>query len=77
MPVIACTDRSTDLGTAIEEGDFGWWCESTDENIFTEKIEKAINSDLLLLGENAFSYLLKNYTVDLSYETIMSCISKG
>ncbi len=77
MPVLACTDRNSDIGIAIEDGNFGWWCESIDENAFTQKVEKAIESDLPYMGENAFSYLLKHYTVDLSYKAIINCISKG
>lgn len=77
MPVLACTDTSSDMGITIEKGNFGWWCESVDEKAFTEKVENAINSDLTSLGENAFSYLSRHYTVDLSYDTIISHISKG
>lgn len=76
MPILACTDKNTDIGSTIENGGFGWWCESVDENAFTEKVEEAINADLSILGENAFSYLSKHYTVDLSYKTIIDCISE-
>ena len=76
MPVLACTDKNTDIGEAIETGEFGWWCESNDEVAFTQKVDKAIQSDLSILGENAFSYLSKYYSVDLSYEKIIDCFSK-
>lgn len=74
MPVIACTDPNTDIGAEIEAGGFGWWCESNDEKAFTQKVEEAIGADLPVLGENAFLYLSKHYTVDVSYEKIMNCL---
>lgn len=76
MPVLACTDRNTDMGEIIQSGEFGWWCESNDEIDFTQKVDEAINSNLTVLGENAFSYLSKHYTVNLSYEKIIDCFSK-
>ncbi len=76
MPVLACTDRNTDMGEIIQSGEFGWWCESNDEIDFTQKVDEAINSNLTVLGENAFSYLSKHYTVNLSYEKIIDCFPK-
>lgn len=76
MPVLACTDKNTDIREAIESGKFGWWCESNDAIVFTQKIDEAIKSDISVLGENAFSYLSKYYSVDLSYDKIIDCFSK-
>ncbi|MBE6732984.1 MAG: glycosyltransferase family 4 protein [Ruminococcaceae bacterium] len=76
MPILACTDKNTDIGKVITENNFGWWCESNDETLFTQKVDEAIKSDLSLLGENAFSYLSKHYTVDLSYQKILNCFLK-
>lgn len=76
MPVLACTDTNTDIGEAIENGGFGWWCESNDEKEFTKKVEVAIESDLSFLGKNSFSYFSEHYSVDLSYKTIIDCLSK-
>lgn len=76
MPILACTDRNTDIGDTIETGGFGWWCESNDKTNFTQRVDEAIKSDLSLLGENAFSYFSKHYTVDLSYQTILNCFLK-
>ena len=75
LPVLACTDKNTDIGNTIKNGNFGWWCESNNVADFTQKIELAINSDLELLGENAYSYLLNNFTVDSSYKIIIDNIS--
>ena len=32
VPVFACTDRNTYAGRIIENGNYGWWCKSNDEN---------------------------------------------
>ncbi|MEG0392893.1 MAG: glycosyltransferase family 4 protein, partial [Anaerovoracaceae bacterium] len=41
MPVIACTDPNTDIGTVITEGGFGWWCESNCATDFTALVDQA------------------------------------
>ncbi len=74
MPVLACTDRRTDIGEVITNGGFGWWCESVSTDRFVEKIDEALHADLGALGKNAFAYLVENYTVERSYETIMKFI---
>ena len=72
LPVLACTDSSTDIGKVIEGGDFGWWCESNDSESFYRTVFRAINSDLYKMGVNAYDYLLNNYTSKKSYERIIS-----
>ena len=73
MPVLACTDRNTDVGHIIENGSFGWWCESTDENKFVEIVNEICNRRDLLskASDNARGYLENNYTVEKSYQIIM------
>ena len=71
LPVIACTDKNTDIGRIIEPGDFGWWCESNNVDNFTKIVDRACSSGLIDKGINAKKYLTTNYTVDRSYEIIM------
>ena len=71
LPVLACTDPNTDVGTVIVEGCFGWWCESNDTTAFSEKVEAAMSADLTTMGQNAFAYMQENYHVDSSYAGIM------
>ncbi|MBR2847493.1 MAG: glycosyltransferase family 4 protein [Clostridia bacterium] len=73
MPVIACTDKVTDIGKVIEDGGFGWWCESTDAEEFTKLCDKACESDLGQMGERAKICLAENYSTKRSYEIIMEC----
>ncbi|MDQ0873153.1 glycosyltransferase involved in cell wall biosynthesis [Paenibacillus sp. V4I3] len=73
MPVLAATDGNTDIGRVVEDGIFGFWCESKD----VEKFNKLVNSlcDLNLrkeLGANARNYLENNYTAKHSYEIIIN-----
>lgn len=70
MPVLACTDRNTDIGKIITDGGFGWWCESDDVEKFTETVNAVLTEDLKTLGENGFKYLMDNYTVENSFAII-------
>ncbi len=70
LPVLAATDPNTDVGTVIENGGFGWWCESNDAAAFSAKVDAALTADLTSMKKNAFSYLNENYSVSGAYETI-------
>lgn len=73
MPVLACTDVHTDIGLIIEQGQFGYWCESQEAESFKEKIDQmcAEEEKLSEMGENARAYLEDQYTVDQTYKIIM------
>lgn len=71
VPVLACTDPNTDIGKVIEEGGFGWWCESDDLMAFQSKVELACNSPMIEKGENAWKYLSNNYATEIGYRTII------
>jgi len=71
MPVLACTDPNTDIGKIIEKGQFGYWCGSNDSKAFKHKIETICHADLYAMGQNAWKYLYKHYTVEQAYSIIM------
>lgn len=76
MPVLAATDPNTDVGTVIEKGEFGYWCESND----SEKFVKLMNrfSDYSWrhkMGENAYQFLINHYDVSRTYQIIISHVS--
>lgn len=73
IPVIACTDKNTDVGKVITEGEFGWWCESNDVDAFLRIVDNICANDYCLseYGSNSRKYLEDNYTTDKSYEIIM------
>lgn len=73
MPVLSATDSYTDIGNVIEEGEFGYSCISNNVNKFNDLVNKLANeSDLENMGQNAWDYLLENYTTEKSYKIIMS-----
>ena len=74
LPVLAATDPNTDIGKVIVDGGFGWWCESDDADGFYVCVNKAISSKTILIGENGYSYLRENYTVQRSYQMILQKI---
>jgi glycosyltransferase involved in cell wall biosynthesis len=71
MPVIACTDVNTDIRTVIEQGNFGWWCESNNVKQFESVVDSILNANVLATGEKGYEYLQKNYLVEQSYNTII------
>lgn len=72
MPVLAATDVNTDIGQVIEQGKFGFWCDSSDVLKFNEKVQLLLDKELReQMGVNARQYLEDNYTAKHSYEIIM------
>jgi glycosyltransferase involved in cell wall biosynthesis len=73
MPIIAATDKSTDLGNVIESGNFGLWCESGNTQSFNESVNKLTLDNHLrtTMGKSAEEFLRKYYTVENSYNIIM------
>ena len=73
MPVLAATDTATDIGQVIEEGEFGYWCESNDVQAFINLMDRMTNeSERIRMGKNAFNYLKENYDVKRAYEIIIA-----
>lgn len=73
MPVLAATDVNTDIGQVIEQGEFGFWCESSNVEQFNKKVQQLCDIELRKqMGINARKYLEDNYTAKHSYEIIMS-----
>lgn len=70
LPVLACTDRNTDVGKVITDGKFGWWCESGNVEVFYRMIKNIVMSDLSGIGNNGYSYLINHYTSDIGYQII-------
>ena len=71
LPVLACTDPNSDVGSVIEDGGFGWWCESNDVELFSDLVNSAMSADLKVMGSIGYEYLCKHYSVDSAYEKIM------
>lgn len=73
IPILAATDKSTDIGKVIETGNFGYWCESNNTEKFNEKLNLLCDRKTReIMGNNALKYLNNNYTSRHSYDIIMN-----
>jgi len=79
LPVIASTDRNTDLGKVIVQNIFGLWSESGDLESIDRNVSILANSPDMRksMGLNGYSYFLENYTVDISYKIINNHLKKN
>lgn len=66
LPVLACTDPNTDVGSTIVEGGFGWWCQSNDPEAFAQLVDQICGADLTAMQEKGYDYLQEHYTVEKS-----------
>ena len=77
MPVLAATDINTDIGEVVENGNFGYWCESNDVDKFNKLVNKLCDKKLgLELGKNARKYMENHYSAKHSYEIIIKHFNK-
>ncbi len=74
LPIIAATDKSTDLGDIIGKNNFGLWSEADDLPAINNNITRLSQSPILRtkMGQNGYDYLVNNYTVAISYNTIIN-----
>ena len=71
LPILSVTDPNTDVGSVIETGNFGWWCESNDADSFAQKVEEALNSNIRQAGDNGFRYLQEYYDVEKNCKDLL------
>ncbi len=73
-PVLAATDKVTDIGSIITGNNFGYWTLHGDVTDFNNKIEFLLSKDISLkdLGQNGYDFLLNNYTVNHAYNIIVN-----
>jgi glycosyltransferase involved in cell wall biosynthesis len=73
LPVLAATDKCTDLGIILEKNNFGVWSESGDIQTISQNVNKLLLNPTLRaeMGVNGYRYFLNNYTVDHSYNIII------
>lgn len=72
MPVIACTDPVCDTGAIAEANGYGYWCPSNSVDSFVAAINKMLASDRVAMGLSGYNFYLNNYTIDHTYNVIMS-----
>ncbi len=73
IPVLACTDKNTDIGKVITEGGFGWWCESNDASGFNNTVNSIIDMEFSAkVKDKEMKILKEQYSVEKIYMTIIS-----
>lgn len=71
IPVLAVTDPNTDIGKAIVDGGFGWWCESNDVDLFYEIVNKILfSTNHEQMRENETRCLEEKYDVGIVYSNL-------
>ena len=71
-PVLAVSDPNTDVGYIAQENGYGFWCPSNSINLFVEAVDKMLKSDIKAMGDIGYDYYLNNYTIDHTYNAIIS-----
>ena len=72
LPVLAATDRNTDVGTVICEGGFGMWCESVGTELFVDCVRQMLDAGRReQMGAQAKAYLEEHYTVKQGCEMVL------
>ena len=72
MPIIAATDRNTDIGRIAQENGYGYWCESLRPEDFTACLNRYVTypESIRIMGEKGFQFLKANYLVEHTYNAI-------
>lgn len=72
LPVLAATDKSTDIKRLFEETGMGYWCLNGEREVFLDYIKKMKDSAARIdMGKKARACLEKYYTVQICYDIIM------
>lgn len=70
-PVLAATDKTTDLRGLVKESKCGEWVWSGDKDAFVEAIKRMSVSSLLKeMGNNGRDYILRNFSLDKSVKIL-------
>ncbi|MGM7634658.1 glycosyltransferase family 4 protein [Bacillus sp. Hm123] len=79
LPVLAATDRQTDLKDVLEESNSGFWCESGDLNSFMMyAVKLAMNKRLREeMGDNGRIYLEQHYDVRKVADILLKHVLAG
>jgi glycosyltransferase involved in cell wall biosynthesis len=74
IPIIAATDKVTDIKDTLKESNSGFWCESGDIDCFIEKAKKLANDEELRkkMGKNGKKYLENHFNIEKNIEIILN-----
>lgn len=73
MPILACTDVHTDIGSIAQENGYGYWCESRHTSDFVKLVDRYVSdpASIAVMGQKGYDFLKAHYTVDVTYEAVM------
>lgn len=72
IPILSVNDPCTDVGKIIENGKFGWSCISNDSEAYRKTVLEILKiKDFSQLKDNAYNFLLENYTASSACEGIL------
>lgn len=76
LPVIAATDKNTDIGRIAQENDFGFTLINGDLTSMIRYTSYFVKNENRIkeMGDNGYEFMLKNYDVNISYQTIVKHI---
>ena len=74
MPIIAATDRATDMGRIAESNGYGYWCPSCSVEAFSECVNRyaANPQSVAEMGAAGYKFLTENYLVENTYSAIIN-----
>jgi glycosyltransferase involved in cell wall biosynthesis len=73
LPVICATDSVTDIGAIANDNGFGFSCLASDLNSFFNIVVRLQDKKLRLeMGDKAYNFLKKEYSVEVSYRKIVN-----
>lgn len=72
LPIFAVTDPNTDIGKFLVDNEIGWWCSSSNANVFNEMISSIENCDYRVLAEREEKVLIDNFSSDKSCSIILN-----
>lgn len=78
-PILAATDKNTDVNQLIADGDLGWWCESTDTTPMNAFIEEICShpEEVARKGKNARKYFESHFTSEIACDQVLSALQNG
>ncbi len=78
QPILAITDRASDIGPIAESAGFGMWCFYGDKETALNHISVLSKNSVMRarMGETGFSYLKDHYDVRLSYNKIIDFVQE-
>lgn len=71
MPVVVCSDASTDVGAEAEKNGYGFFCTADNPSAFSACIDRMNAANREEMGKTARKYLEEHFTSQICYETVM------